>query len=148
MAQEQALGPISYLIVEFPGNRMTGRGLPMLAELVERGVIRVLDLVFVTRGTDGTTTRVEWRDLAGDDEVDVSIFEGASSGLVDDADIADAEGAIQPGSSAAILIFENRWAAPFVDALRDGGAELVAAGYVPRDALLETLDAQEASIAG
>lgn len=147
MTEEGSVGPVSYLIVEFPGNRMTGRGLPMLAELVERGIIRVLDLVFVTRAHDGTTMRVELRDLAGAAEVDVSILEGASSGLVDDADIAEAEAAIQPGSSAGILVFENRWAAPFVDELRAGGAELVAAGYVPRDALLDSLEARDVSLA-
>jgi Family of unknown function (DUF6325) len=138
------LGPVSYLIVEFPGNKMTGDGLPLLVDLVDRGVIRILDLLFVMRGEDGTTAVVEVTDLDGDGELDLAIFEGASSGLLGETDAAEAGQAIEPGSSAAVLLFENRWAAPFVQALRDGGAEVVAAGYVPQDELLSTLDDTEA----
>jgi hypothetical protein len=83
-------------------------------------------------------------DLDGDGELDLAIFEGASSGLLGETDAAEAGQAIEPGSSAAVLLFENRWAAPFVQALRDGGAEVVAAGYVPQDELLSTLDDTEA----
>ena len=139
-----ALGPVSYLIVEFPGNKMTGDGLPLLVDLVDRGIIRILDLLFVMRGEDGTTAVVELTDLDGDGELDLAIFEGASSGLLGETDAAEAGQAIEPGSSAAVLLFENRWAAPFVQALRDGGAEVVAAGYVPQDDLLSTLDDTEA----
>ena len=139
-----ALGPVSYLIVEFPGNKMTGDGLPLLVDLVDRGIIRILDLLFVMRGEDGTTAVVEVTDLDGDGELDLAIFEGASSGLLGETDAAEAGQAIEPGSSAAVLLFENRWAAPFVQALRDGGAEVVAAGYVPQDDLLSTLDDTEA----
>ena len=137
------LGPVSYLIVEFPGNKMTGDGLPLLVDLVDRGVIRILDLLFVMRGEDGTTAVVELSDLDGDGELDLAIFEGASSGLLGETDAADAGEAIEPGSSAAVLLFENRWATPFVQALRAGGAEVVAAGYVPQDELLTSLDAIE-----
>jgi len=138
-----ALGPVSYLIVEFPGNKMTGDGLPLLVDLVDRGIIRILDLLFVMRGEDGTTAVVELSDLDGDGELDLAIFEGASSGLLGETDAADAGEAIEPGSSAAVLLFENRWATPFVQALRAGGAEVVAAGYVPQDELLTSLDAIE-----
>ena len=138
-----ALGPVSYLIVEFPGNKMTGDGLPLLVALVDRGIIRILDLLFVMRGEDGTTAVVELSDLDGDGELDLAIFEGASSGLLGETDAADAGEAIEPGSSAAVLLFENRWATPFVQALRAGGAEVVAAGYVPQDELLTSLDAIE-----
>lgn len=138
------LGPVSYLIVEFPGNKMTGEGLPLLVDLVDKGIIRILDLLFVMRGEDGTTAVVELTDLDGDGELDLAIFEGASSGLLGETDAAEAGEAIEPGSSAAVLLFENRWATPFVQALRAGGAELVAAGYVPHDELLSSLDATEA----
>ena len=137
------LGPVSYLIVEFPGNKMTGEGLPLLVDLVDKGTIRILDLLFVMRGEDGTTAVVELSDLDGDGELDLAIFEGASSGLLGETDAADAGEAIEPGSSAAVLLFENRWATPFVQALRAGGAEVVAAGYVPQDELLTSLDAIE-----
>lgn len=140
----EAMGPISYLILEFPGNKMTGDGLPIL-ELVDQALIRILDLLFATRDDDGALRVVELRDLDHDGRLDVAIFEGVSSGLLDDSDLADAASAIEPGSSAAILLFENRWARSFTQALRRGGAELVAAGYVPLDAIAASLDAVEAA---
>jgi Family of unknown function (DUF6325) len=146
MADEsEALGPISYLIVEFPGNKMTGEGLPILVDLVDRGLIRILDLLFVTRESDGSLRAAELRDLDRDGQIDVAIFEGASSGLLDESDLADAASVIEPGSSAAILLFENRWARSFTQALRRGGAELVAAGYIPLEAVAASLDAAEAA---
>jgi uncharacterized membrane protein len=143
MADDDAIGPISYLIVEFPGNKMTGEGMPILVDLVEQGLIRILDLLFVMRDEAGSLRAVELRDLDLDGQIDVTLFEGASSGLLDDSDLADAASVIEPGSSAAILLFENRWARSFTQALRRGGAELVAAGYVPLDAIAESLDAAE-----
>ncbi len=140
-----AMGPISYLIVEFPGNKMTGEGLPILVDLVDQGLIRILDFLFVTRDDDGSLRAVELRDLDLDGQLDVAIFEGAASGLLDDSDLADAASVIEPGSSAAILLFENRWARSFTQALRRGGAELVAAGYIPLDAIAASLDAAEAA---
>ena len=141
MADESSpLGPISYLVVEFPGNKMTGEGLPILVDLVERGVIRILDLTFVAKAEDGSMGIIEIKDLDGDGTLDLAVFEGASSGLISDADLADAAPVISPGSSAAILIFENRWANSFVQALRRGGAELIAAGYIPHDDVLAALD--------
>jgi hypothetical protein len=141
--EASALGPISYLVVEFPGNNMTGEGLPLLVDLVDRGVIRILDLTFVTRDADGSIGAVELRDFDGDGELDLAVFDGVSSGLLDDSDIAEAANVIEPGSSAAILIFENRWATGFTQALRRGGAQLVAAGYIPQDAILEALDSTD-----
>jgi hypothetical protein len=143
MTDEQALGPISYLIVEFPGSKMTGEGLPILVDLVDRGLIRILDLTFVMRDESGAIARVELTDLDADGEIDIAVFDGASSGMLDDSDLADAADAISPGSSAAILIFENRWATGFVQALRNSDAQLVAAGYIPQDALIASLDATD-----
>lgn len=141
--ETDAMGPISYVIAQFPGNKMTGEGFPILVDLVDRGLIRILDLVFVTRDEDGSIRAVELTDIDHDGTLDLAVFEGASSGLVDDTDLADAASAIDPGSSAAILIFENRWATSFTEALRRGGAELVAAGYIPHDTLVASLDATE-----
>jgi hypothetical protein len=137
------MGPISYLIVQFPGNKMTGEGFPILVDLVDRGLIRILDLVFVTRDTDGSVRAIELSDLDHDGQLDLSVFEGASSGLLDSSDLADAESVIDPGSSAAVLIFENRWATSLTQALRRGGAELVAAGYIPQEAIAASLDATD-----
>lgn len=136
----QTLGPVSYLIAEFPGSKMTGKGFPILMDLVDRGLIRILDLRFVTRELDGSIRAVELADLDRDGTLDLAVFEGAASGLLDESDFADAQSVIEPGSSAAILIFENRWATPFVQALRRGNAQLVAAGYIPHDTIVASLD--------
>ena len=141
--EPNAMGPISYLIVEFPDSKMTGEGFPILLDLVDRGLIRILDLRFVRRDMDGSMHAMELRDIDRDGQFDVAIFEGVSSGLIDDSDIADARSVIEPGSSAGILIFENRWAAPFTQALRRGDAELVAAGYIPQDTIAASLDATD-----
>jgi hypothetical protein len=138
-----ALGPISYLIVEFPGNKMTGEGLPILVDLVDRGLIRILDLRFITRSADGSTQFIDLQDIDRDGTFDVAVFDGVSSGLLDESDISDATSVIEPGSSAGILIFENRWATAFTQALRRGNAKLVAAGYIPHDILAASLDATE-----
>jgi hypothetical protein len=138
------MGPISYLIVEFPGNKMTGEGFPILLDLVDRGLIRIIDLLFVRREVDGSTRVMQVRDVDGDGTLDLMVFEGASSGLLDESDIADAAAVIEPGSSAGILIYENAWAGPFTEALRRGGAEVVAAGFIPIDDIVVALDAAEA----
>jgi hypothetical protein len=139
------MGPVSFLIVEFPDNKMTGDGLTALVDLADRGLIRLLDLSFVTRGDDGAMAAIQLHDLDHDGQVDLAVFEGASSGLLDQSDLDEAADTIPRGSSAAILLFENRWAIDFVDGLRRGGAELVAAGYIPHDDLAAALHAAEAT---
>ncbi|CAL9336270.1 DUF6325 family protein [Streptomyces sp. enrichment culture] len=140
------MGPVDYLIVEFPGSRMTGEGLPLLVDLVERGVIRILDLVFVRKDNDGSVVGVELRELG--EETELTVFEGASSGLLDQGDLDEAGAALEPGNSAAVLVYENVWAAPLARALRRGGAQMVASGRIPADALLASLDAVEAAPGG
>lgn len=143
MNDPEPLGPISYLVVEFPDGKMTGEGFAQLVDLVDRGVIRILDLVFIARASDGSTNVLELSDIDRDNRFDLAVFEGASSGLLDHGDLADAGSVITPGSSAGVLLFENRWATPFVLALRKGNAQLVAAGYVPQDALVASLNATD-----
>jgi Family of unknown function (DUF6325) len=139
------MGPVGYLVVEFPGNRMTGEGFPILLDLVDRGLIRILDLVFVRKDADGTMGMVELSDLDRDGEMNLAVFEGVSSGLIDDDDLSDAGNVLEPGSSAGILIYENRWAAPFAAALRRGGAQLVASGHIPLETIAASLDATESA---
>jgi hypothetical protein len=134
------LGPIDYVVVEFPENKMTGEGLPILVDLVDRGIIRLIDLVFFTKGSDGSVAMVEIADFDGDGSLDLAIFEGASSGIVDEGDVREAASAVENGSSAALLVYENRWAAPFAAAVRRGGGQLVAFGRIPTQQLLATLD--------
>src|SRR5450631_4934710 len=137
------MGPIDYVVVEFPGNRMTGEAFPILVDLVDRGLIRILDLVFVRKDTDGSVVGLELKDLDGDGELDLTVFEGATSGLLGDDDIQEAGEVLQPGSSAGILVFENLWAAPFAAAVRRSGGQLVASGRIPVQAVLAALDAVE-----
>jgi hypothetical protein len=135
------MGPIDYVVVEFPGNKMTGEGLPILVDLVDRGVIRLIDLVFFTKADDGSVAMLEIADFDGDGELDLAIFEGASSGILGEDDINEAAAAVEGGSSAALLVYENRWAAPFAAAVRRGGGQLVAFGRIPIQALVAALDA-------
>lgn len=143
MAEEIDVGPIDYLVVEFPGSKMTGEAFPILVDLVDRGIVRILDLLFVKRELDGTVTGLAITDLDGDGTLDLAVFEGASSGLLSEDDVNEAASAILPGNSAAVLVFENTWAGPFVSALRRSGAELVASGRIPVSDVLEALEALE-----
>lgn len=142
-AQLEEMGPVDYLVVEFPGSRMTGEGLPLLVDLVDRGVIRILDLVFITKEDDGSVVAVKPVDEDGDGIPELAVFEGASSGLLGDDDLAEAAAAVEPGSSAGILVYENTWAAPFASAMRRSGGQLVASGRIPVQALLSALDEVE-----
>jgi hypothetical protein len=138
-----SLGPIDYLVIEFPSGRMTGEAMPLLVDLVDRGIIRILDLAFVKRESDGSVRGLALTDLDGDERLDLAVFEGASSGLIGQDEIDDAGTAIEPGSAAGILIFENVWAAPFAAALRRAGGQMVASGRLPVQAILAALDAAE-----
>lgn len=138
------MGPIDYLVVEFPGSRMTGKGLPMLVDLVDRGIVRVLDFVFVKKETDGSVNAVAVTDIDRDGQLDLAVFEGASSGLLGQDDLDEAGSVLEPGNSAAVLVYENRWAAPLAREIRRGGGQLVAHGRIPVQAILAALDAAEA----
>lgn len=137
------MGPVDYLVVEFPGNRMTGKAFPMLVDLVDRGLIRILDLVFVRKESDGSVAGLELSDIDGDGELDLSVFEGASSGLLGEDDIQEAGGVLQPDCSAGILVYENVWAAPLAREIRLSGGQLVASGRIPVQQVLAALDAAE-----
>ena len=136
-------GPIDYLVVEFPGNRMTGEAFPLLIDLADRGLIRILDLAFVRKDVDGSVTGLALTDLDGDGQLDLTVFEGAASGLLDPEDLESAGDVLEPGNSAGILIYENRWAAPLASALRRSGGQLAASGRIPVQAVLAALDSAE-----
>jgi hypothetical protein len=138
------MGPIDYILVEWSGRQPNGEVAPHLVDLVERGLIRILDLVFVAKGEDGTVSGVEIADV-GNEVAELSVFEGASSGLLSDEDVAEAGAVMEPGTSAALLVFENTWAAPFATAVRRSGGQLVASGRIPVQAVLAALDAAEAN---
>ena len=134
-------GPIDYLDVEFPADRRPdGSALPLLIDLVERNIIRVLDLIFVRKEADGSLAGVAIEDLGLDGGVDVTLFAEAATGLIDRTDLEDAAAVLAPGCSGAILVYENCWAAPFASALRREGAQLVASGRIPVQGILAALD--------
>lgn len=139
----QEMGPIDYFVIEFPGSRMSGEGLPLLVDLVDRGTIRIIDLVFIRKLPDGDVIRLELKDPVDVDLPDLSLFEGAASGILDQEDIDAAAAAIAPNSTAGLIVYENRWAAPLATALRRGGAQLIAGERIPVQAILAALDATE-----
>jgi uncharacterized membrane protein len=138
------MGPIDYLLVEWPGRQPNGEVAPHLIDLVDRGLIRILDLAFVAKDEDGTVAGLELSDL-GAGAAELEVFEGASSGLLSDDDLGEAAAALEPGTSAAILVFENTWAGPFAAAVRRSGGQLVASGRIPVADVEAALDAAEAN---
>jgi hypothetical protein len=136
-------GPIDYIVLEFPGNRMRGEAFPLLIDLVEQGIIRIIDLVFVRKDADGSVNGLTLRDLDDDGVLDLTLFEGVSSGLIGQDDVAEVGDILEPGSSAGILVYENVWAAPFATAVRRAGGQLVASGRIPVQAVLAALDEVE-----
>jgi hypothetical protein len=138
------MGPIDYILVEWPGRQPNGEVAPHLIDLVDRGLIRILDLAFIAKDEDGTIRGLEIADVGGD-VAELSVFEGAASGLLSDEDVEEAGAALEPGTSAALLVFENTWAVPFATAVRRSGGQLVASGRIPVQAVLAALDAAEAN---
>ena len=136
------MGPIDYIVLEWPGRQPSGEVAPMIVDLADRGIIRILDVAFMIKKEDGTVDAIELADLDGDGFAD---FEGASSGLIGQDDLEEAGAALRPGTSAAVLVWENRWAAPVAVALRRSGGELVASGRLPVQAVVAALEAAEAA---
>jgi Family of unknown function (DUF6325) len=138
----EEMGPIDYVVIEWPDRQPTGEAAPIIVDLVERGIIRVLDVAFVAKDDDGSVSGLDLADLAGGAQ-DLTAFEGASSGLLGNDDLAEAAEALEPGTAAAVIVYENRWAAHLATTLRRSGAQLVANGRIPVQALIAALDATE-----
>lgn len=138
------MGPIDYLIVEWPGRQPNGEAAPHLIDLVDRGLIRILDLAFIAKDGDGSVAALEISEL-GQRVEEFATFAGASSGLLSAEDIAEAAQALEPGTSAALLVYENSWAGPFAAAVRRSGGQLVASGRIPVEDVLAALDAAESA---
>jgi hypothetical protein len=138
------MGPVDYILVEWSGKQPTGEALPHLVDLVDSGIIRILDIAFITKSEDGEVAGIEIAEL-GDQVEEVKIFDGASSGLISDDDTVEAAEALEPGTSAALLVYENVWAAPFASAVRRSGGQLVASGRIPVQAIIAALDELEAA---
>ena len=137
----EEMGPIDYIVIEWPGRQPTGDVAPMIVELADRGMIRILDVAFLIKDVEGEIVTIEAGDFGEDGEF--AEFEGAGTGLLGEEDLNEAAAALNPGTSAAVLVWENRWAAPVATALRRSGAQLVASGRIPVQAILASLDAAE-----
>ena len=143
-AQLEEMGPIDYVILEWDGEQpVTGEVMPLLVDLVDRGIIRILDIAFIAKDLDGSVAAKDFGELAQQSD-GLADFQGASSGLLGQDDLEDAATVLKPGSVAALLVWENRWAAPVAVALRRSGGQLVATGRIPVQAILASLDATEA----
>ena len=144
--EDEEVGPIDIVVIGYPaGAPMTGEAAPLLLDLVDRGIIRVLDVMFVKKDEDGSYYGFEAKDLDEQDVGDFRVFEGASSGLLGEDDAAKAADALDPGTAAAVLVYENRWAAPFANAVRRNGGVLIANQRIPLEEVIEALDAAEAA---
>jgi Family of unknown function (DUF6325) len=142
---DDALGPVDFLAIEFPGGRLTAAGFEKLLSLADQGVVDILDMEFITKDADGKSRKVDVWEFAAPDGVDLSAWAGASSGLLDDSDVGEISTAMQPGSVAVVVIYENRWVLGLVDAWRRDGARLIADGGIAADDLVAALDATEPS---
>jgi hypothetical protein len=137
------LGPVDWIVVEFPGSRFNGQIAPALLDLVQRDLIRVLDLVVLKKDDDGTLEAFELSDLDEGEIGELRAYESELAMLLSEEDVTSLAAAIEPGSSAAVLVWENTWAAPFGSAVRRSGGQLVASGRIPTQALLAAIEAGE-----
>jgi hypothetical protein len=138
----EEMGPVDYIVLEWPGRQPKGDVAPLIVELADRGIIRILDVAFMVKKENGEVESIELGEL---EDGGFGEFEGASSGLIGQDDLEEAAAALDPGTSAAVLIWENRWAAPVAIALRQSGGQLVASGRLPIQAIVASLEASEAT---
>ena len=134
------LGPVDYLVIEFPGSRFNGEIGSALLDLVNRGVIRVLDLVVIKKDEDGSFEAFEFDDIDDGELGGIRTLEAELAQLLSEDDVAGVAEALEPGSSAGLLVYENLWAAPFGSAVRRAGGQLVANGRIPVQALLAAME--------
>jgi len=142
------MGPIDTVVIAFPDGQPKGEAAPLLLDLVDRGIIRILDLMFVRKDADGSVSGLEISNLDKEGADALVVFAGAASGILGDEDRQEAGNLLDPGSAAAVIVYENRWAAPFARAMREAGGQLVAFERIPVQAVLAALDATEESTKG
>jgi len=144
--EEDEIGPIDVIVIGYPaGAPMTGEAMPIFLDLVDRGIIRVLDALFVLKAEDGSVSGFDATDLDVKDVGDFEALAGASSGLLGGDDVQTAGEALDPGSAAVMIVYENRWAAPFAAAVRRNGGVLIASDRIPVQDVIDALDAAEAA---
>jgi len=135
------LGPVDYLVIEFPGSKFNGEIAPALLDLVDRDIVRVLDLIMIYKETDGSFDAFELSDLDDSEAGDLRRVETDVAEVLSADDVANVATALEPGSTAALLVYENRWAAPFASAVRHAGGQLVASGRIPIQSIIASFEA-------
>jgi hypothetical protein len=135
------LGGVDWVVLEFPGSKFNGSIAPVVNDLTDRGLIRVLDLLVIKKEPDGSFEVFETEDLEDGELGDLRAYESALAMVLGEEDLVDIATVIEPGSSAAILVWENKWSAPFAAAVRHSGGQLVARGTIPTQAVLAALEA-------
>ncbi len=143
MTNTDVHGPVDFVLIEFSGDKLTGRTAQALLDLVERGIVRVYDILMIGKDDDGSVFAI---DIAESAESQVGSFTGlagARSGLLSDDDMREAGGAMEPGTLAALIIYENTWAIPFVAAAMESGGQLIASARIPAPDVMAALDALE-----
>ena len=145
-ASEEELGPIDIVVIGYPpGAPLTGEAVPIVLDLVDRGIIRVFDARFVVKNEDGTFSGFDLADLDQDTAGDLTAFAGASTGLLGDDDVGLIAAELEPGAAAVMIVYENRWAARFATAVRRNGGVLIASQRISVQDLIDALDAVEAA---
>jgi len=142
----EEMGPVDYVVLEWPGKQPKGEVAPMIIDLVDRGLIRILDVALMVKAEDGSVAALDLGELDGEG-AGFGEFEGASTGLIGQQDLEEAAAALEPGTSAAVLVWENRWAAPIAVAIRRSGGQLAASGRIPIQGILAALEAAESETA-
>jgi hypothetical protein len=137
------LGPVDWIVIEFPGSQFNGEIAPALTDLVDRGLVRVLDLLIIRKEADGSVEGFELSDLAEDEAGGLRGFESELAMLLSEDDVTAVAAALEPGSTAGVLVYENLWAAPFASAVRRSGGQLVASGRIPIQALLAAVEEED-----
>ncbi len=143
MTDDAALGPIDFLLLELDPDHMDGTVAAALLDLVDRGVVTILDLLVIRKEADGTVSGIDIEGLSADALGGFTAFAGARSGLLGDDDVVEAAAAVEPARAAALIVYENTWARGFVGAALAAGAEVVASTRLAADAVNEALDALE-----
>jgi hypothetical protein len=144
-ASELELGPVDIVVIGFgPDAPRTGESIPLFIDLVDRGIIRVLDVMIVEKAADGTVARLEISEVGGQVSAELDVFQGASTGMLGDEDASTAAEGMQSGEAAVLICFENAWAAPFVSSVHRNGGRVLAFERVPAQDLLDVVEALEA----
>jgi dihydroorotase-like cyclic amidohydrolase len=139
-------GPVDFVLLEFPRDGLTGEAGQALLDLVDRGIIRIYDLMVISKGSDGAVEVLELTD-AGSATGGFAYFAGARSGLLGDEDMQEAAAAMEPNTVAALIVYENSWAIPFVAAARNSGGELIASARIPATDVMAAVESLETTTA-